>query len=387
MRRDPPLAGRLRPFGTTIFSEMTELAELTGSVNLGQGAPTGGTPPALLDAAAAAMMAGENQYPPARGRPELRAAVAAHQEHHYGLAYDPEHEVLITIGATGGVSSALLALCEPGDEVITLDPTYDVYPAVIALGGAVHRPVPLHPPEWRLDPAELEAAVTPRSRILLINTPHNPTGRVLDDHDLEAIADVARRHDLLVVTDEVYEHLVFDGHRHRSPATLPGMRERTLVLSSAGKTFAVTGWKVGWACGPAPVVRAVEAASQFLTFTGGAPFQPAVAQILGEVDAIAPITADLGHKRRLLTEALTAAGLQPLPSQGTYFLTADIRALGEHDGLAFCRDLPRRCGVVAIPSGVFFADPDRGRHFVRFAFCASEEAIGEGADRLLRLSA
>jgi N-succinyldiaminopimelate aminotransferase len=333
------------------------------------------------------MMAGENQYPPARGRPELRAAVAAHQEHHYGLAYDPEHEVLITIGATGGVSSALLALCEPGDEVITLDPTYDVYPAVIALGGAVHRPVPLHPPEWRLDPAELEAAVTPRSRILLINTPHNPTGRVLDDHDLEAIADVARRHDLLVVTDEVYEHLVFDGHRHRSPATLPGMRERTLVLSSAGKTFAVTGWKVGWACGPAPVVRAVEAASQFLTFTGGAPFQPAVAQILGEVDAIAPITADLGHKRRLLTEALTAAGLQPLPSQGTYFLTADIRALGEHDGLAFCRDLPRRCGVVAIPSGVFFADPDRGRHFVRFAFCASEEAIGEGADRLLRLSA
>jgi N-succinyldiaminopimelate aminotransferase len=383
--RLPFLNSRLQGFGTTIFAEMSALAVRTGSINLGQGFPDTDGPAEVAEAAIAAIRAGHNQYPPGPGIPELRAAIAHHQKRFWDLDVDPDGEVLVTAGATEALAAAMLALCEVGDEVIALEPTYDSYTAAAAMAGAQVRPVTLHPPDYALDLDALAAAVTPRTRLVLVNSPHNPTGTVLDDRELAAIARLCVDHDLLAVTDEVYEHIVFEG-THRPLASFPGMAERTLTVSSAGKTFSFTGWKVGWACGPAPLVDAVRTAKQFLTYVNGAPFQHAVVVGLGlGDDYFDGLRADLQAKRDLLGAGLTAAGLDVFPPGGTYFVTADIRPLGEDDGVAFCRSLPERCGVVAVPNAVFYADPVRGRHLVRFTFCKRLEILAEAAERLSTL--
>ncbi len=384
-RRAPYLSARLRPFTSTIFAEMSALALATGSINLGQGFPDTDGPSAIVDAAVAAMRAGHNQYAPGPGVPELRAAVAQHQRDCYGLEYDPEAEVLITAGATEAIAAALLALCEPGDEVITFDPSYDAYPADIAMAGARHRPVTLRPPTWTFDPDELRRAIGPRTRLILLNSPHNPTGKVFGDDELAAIARCCCEHDLVAVTDEVYEHLVYEGV-HRPLASLPGMRERTLLVSSAGKTFSFTGWKIGWACGPPELVAAVRAAKQFLTYTSGTPLQFAVAEALGAgrryIDQVA---RPLGDRRHQLAAGLRSVGFEVMASAATYFLTTDGRALGEPDGVEFCRALPARCGVVAIPSAVFYARPEEGRALVRWACCKQATVLDEAIARLARL--
>jgi N-succinyldiaminopimelate aminotransferase len=385
--RRSPLASRLHGFGTTIFAEMTELALRTGAINLGQGFPDADGPPEVVEAAVAALRAGHNQYPPARGLPVLRAAIAAHQRRRYAIEMDPEREVLVTVGATEAIAATLLALCEPGDEVVVLEPFYDSYAAAIAMAGGVRVPVTLRAPGFALDPDELAAAVTSRTRLVLVNSPHNPTGRVLGRDELEAIARVCRDHDLLAVTDEVYEHLVYDGE-HIPLATLPAMAERTLTISSLGKTFSFTGWKVGWASGPAPLVDAVATAKQFLTFAVGTPLQHAAAVALDGGDAWATsLAGDLRAKRDRLGAGLRAAGLEVHDPAGTYFVNADVRGLGDEDGWAFCRALPERAGVVAIPTAAFYDDEQAGRTLVRFAFCKRDEVIDEAARRLAGLGA
>jgi N-succinyldiaminopimelate aminotransferase len=375
-------AERLAGFGTSIFTEMSVLAERTGSINLGQGFPDEDGPVAVLDAACAALHGGANQYAPLPGVPALRLAIAEHQRTRYGLEHDPEADVQVTFGATEAIAAALLGLCDPGDEVIALDPAYDSYAAGAALAGARLRRVPLHPPDWRFDAAELAAAVTERSRLVLLNSPHNPTGRVLDRSELEAVAAVCREHDLIAVCDEVYEHLVFEGE-HVPLATLPGMAERTLTISSIGKTFSFTGWKVGWACGPAELVAAVRGAKQFMTFAGGTPLQHAAAVALGIAEEHgARLAAELAAKRDRICAGLERAGFEVLRPAGTYFVNADVRPLGATDAVAFCRELPERAGVVGIPTSVFSSDPERVRTLVRFAFCKREEVIDEAAERL-----
>ncbi|WP_414691227.1 pyridoxal phosphate-dependent aminotransferase [Nocardioides sp. LML1-1-1.1] len=382
----PPAARRVAGMGATIFAEMSALAARTGAVNLGQGFPDTDGPAAVLDAASAALHGGANQYAPGIGIPVLRQAVARHQQRHYGIDLDPDTQVTVTTGCTEAIAGALLGLVDPGDEVVVLEPYYDSYTAMIGFAGGVRRPVTLRAPDFRLDPVELEAAVSPRTRLILLNTPHNPTGRVLDDAELAAVADVARRHDLLVVTDEVYEHLTFDGRRHTPIATLPGMAERTLTLSSAGKSWSVTGWKVGWATGPAELVAAVTAAKQWLTYTSGAPLQPAVAAALDdEAGFPARLAGDLAARRDELVAGLRAAGLETYLPEGTYFATTDVSALGWASGSDFCRALPERAGVVAIPTEVFYDDPDApgaGRHLVRWAFCKQPAVIAEAVARL-----
>jgi len=381
-----PLATRLQGIGPTIFSQMSALALRTGSVNLGQGFPDVDGPPSVIAAAVEALQHGANQYAPGPGVPSLRQAIARHQQRHYGLELDPDTEVLVTTGATEGVAAALLGLVNPGEEVIALEPYYDSYPAMLQIAGAVCRGVRLRAPDFRLDVEELRAAVTPRTRFLLVNSPHNPTGTVLRDDELAALAAVAIEHDLVVITDEVYEHLTFTGHRHTSLATLPGMAERTLSLSSAGKSWSFTGWKVGWATGPAPLVAAVMAAKQWLTFTSGSPLQPAVAHALDhEPDFPGRLAADLEGRRDLLCAGLAAAGLPARVPEGTYFATTDISHLGWADGLDFCRSLPERAGVVAIPAQVFYDDPSAagpGAQLVRWAFCKTPETITDGLARL-----
>ncbi|HET6949749.1 MAG TPA: pyridoxal phosphate-dependent aminotransferase [Acidimicrobiales bacterium] len=386
--RVPYLTSRLQGFGTTIFAEMSALATRTGAVNLGQGFPDYDGPAAVLDAAVEAIRSGHNQYPPGRGLPVLREAVARHQRRWYGLAYDPDTEVLVTAGATEAIAAACLALCEPGDEVVVLEPTYDSYQASIAMAGATPVFVRLAPPGYRLDAAALRAAVTPRTRLLLVNSPHNPTGTVLDRDELAAVAALAVEHDLIVVTDEVYEHLVFDGHAHVPLATLPGMRERTVTVSSGGKTFSTTGWKIGWVCAPAALVDAVTTVKQFLTYVNGAPFQPAIAAGLDLPDDVfAGLAAGLAAQRDLLCAGLDAAGFTVFRPQGTYFVTVDIRPLRpDGDGMAFCRELPDRCGVVAVPNQVFYADPAAGRHLVRFSFAKRPEVLEDAVARLGRLA-
>ncbi|MGF1647820.1 MAG: pyridoxal phosphate-dependent aminotransferase [Kineosporiaceae bacterium] len=383
-----PLVARMRGFGTTIFAEMSALAARTGAVNLGQGFPDFDGPPEMIEAAVRAVRDGHNQYPPGPGTPELRRAVADHQRRFHDLAYDPDTEIVVTAGATEAVTAAVLALCEAGDEVVVLDPTYDSYAAAAALAGAVLRPVPLRPGaagRFSVDPAAARAAFGPRTRLLLLNSPHNPTGAVLSREELGLLAGLCREHDAVAVTDEVYEHLVLDGE-HVSLAGLPGMRERTLQVSSAGKSFSCTGWKIGWACGPLPLVSALTRVKQFLTYTNGAPFQPAVALALGLPDSyFEAFTVDMRAKRDRLSAGLAAAGFGVLHSAGTYFVAADIRPLGEDDGLEFCRSLPARCGVAAVPMQVFHADPVAGRHLVRFTFGKRDESLDEGIARLARL--
>ncbi|MFG2943928.1 pyridoxal phosphate-dependent aminotransferase [Streptomyces adustus] len=385
----PFLNRRLAEFGTTIFAEMSALAVRTGAINLGQGFPDTDGPEEIREAAVRALRDGlGNQYPPGPGIPELRTAVAAHQQRRYGLSYDPDTEVLVTAGATEAIAAALLALLEPGDEVIALEPYYDSYAACIAMAGGTRVPVTLRPHDgaFRLDLDELRAAVTDRTRLLLVNTPHNPTGTVLTREELTAIAELAVERDLLVVTDEVYEHLVFDGAEHLPLAGLPGMRERTVTIGSAGKTFSFTGWKVGWITAPPGLVTAVRSAKQFLTYVSAGPFQYAVAEALSLPDSyFDALRADLLAKRDLLASGLAEAGFEVFRPAGTYFVTTDIRPLGESDGFAFCRALPERAGVVAIPTAVFYDHREAGAPFVRFAFCKRTEVLEEAVRRLKSL--
>jgi N-succinyldiaminopimelate aminotransferase len=380
------LNSALAGMGTTIFAEMSALAAETGSVNLGQGFPDTDGPGEVAQAAADAVLAGRgNQYPPGAGIPELRVAVSAHQKRFYGLDVDPDTEVLVTAGATEAIAAAMLALLEPGDEVIALEPYYDSYAACIAMAGARRVPVTLRAPAFRPDLDALRRAVTSRTRLILLNSPHNPTGMVATREELTAIAELAIERDLLVVTDEVYEHLVFDGV-HIPISTLPGMRERTVTIGSAGKTFSFTGWKVGWVTSTPELVTAVRTAKQFLTYVSSGPFQYAIATGLALPDAFyAELAAGLHRKRDLLAAGLREAGLEVFIPQGTYFITADIRPLGESDGLAFCRSLSHLCGVVAVPNVVFYDDQDAGRTLVRFAFCKRDEVLADAAARLRRL--
>ncbi|WP_189816931.1 pyridoxal phosphate-dependent aminotransferase [Streptomyces olivaceoviridis] len=385
----PHLNRRLAAFGTTIFAEMSALAVATGSINLGQGFPDTDGPEEIREAAVRALRDGRgNQYPPGPGVPELRTAIAAHQSRRYGLSYDPDTEVLVTAGATEAIAAALLALVEPGDEVVALEPYYDSYAASIAMAGGTRVPVTLRPHEgsFRLDLDELRAAVTDRTRLLLINTPHNPTGTVLTRAELAAVAELAVERDLLVVTDEVYEHLVFDGAEHLPLAGFPGMRERTVSIGSAGKTFSFTGWKVGWVTAAPELVGAVRAVKQFLTYVSSGPFQYAVAEALALPDTyFEEFRRGMLARREILAEGLTAAGFEVFRPAGTYFITTDIRPLGEKDGFAFCRALPERAGVVAIPNAVFYDDREAGAPFVRFAFCKREDVLREAAERLRRM--
>ncbi len=376
---------RVTGLGTTIFAEMSQLALRTGSVNLGQGFPDVDGPSEVIERAVEALRTGHNQYAPGPGVPELRQAVAEHQQRHYGIELDPDREVLVTTGATEGIAAALLGLIDPGDEVVVLEPYYDSYVAGIQLAGGVRRPVTLRAPDFRLDTDELRAAVSPRTRVLLINSPHNPTGTVLTERELSAIAEVAVEHDLVVVTDEVYEHLTFDTSVHRPLATFPGMAERTLTVSSAGKTFSFTGWKIGWVCGPPELVASVLTAKQFLTFTSGAPLQPAVAHALRlPTTVLDDLREELEGKRDLLCDGLKRIGFGVHVPQGTYFATTDVRPLGYDDGVEFCRDLPTRAGVVAIPHQVFYDDVEAGRPLVRWAFCKRDDVLVEALGRLER---
>jgi N-succinyldiaminopimelate aminotransferase len=380
--RVPFLVSRLQGLGTTIFAEMSALAARTGAINLGQGFPDTDGPAEVAEAAIQAIRDGHNQYPPGLGIPALRQAIAAHQQRFWGLAFDPETEILVTAGATEAVTAAVLALCEVGDEVVTFEPTYDSYPAAVAMAGATLRVVTLRPPDYAVDPEELEQAVTPRTRLLLLNSPHNPTGKVFGHDELATIARICVEHDLIALTDEVYEHLIYDG-RHEPLSSFPGMRERTVGVSSAGKTLSFTGWKIGWVCAPAPLVDALRTAKQFMTYVSGAPFQPAVAVGLALGDEyFVGLRSGLMAKRDLLCAGLESAGFTVYNPAGTYFATVDIRPLGEEDGAAFCRALPERCGVVAIPNSVFYTEPARGRSLVRFAFCKREEVLEEAVSRL-----
>ncbi|ATY96625.1 MULTISPECIES: pyridoxal phosphate-dependent aminotransferase [Streptomyces] len=382
----PLLNSRLAGFGTTIFAEMSALAARTGSINLGQGFPDTDGPEEIREAAVRALRAGHgNQYPPGPGIPELRNAVADHQKRFYGLNWSPETEVLITTGATEAIAAALLALVEPGDEVIAFEPYYDSYAACIALAGGVRVPLTLRAPAFRPDLDELRALITPRTRLLLLNSPHNPTGAVLTPEELSGIAALAVEHDLLVVTDEVYEHLVFEG-AHHPIAALPGMRERTVSISSAGKTYSYTGWKIGWVTADAPLVTAVRSAKQYLTFVSGGPFQYAIAEALQLPDAFFTEFRDsMRRKRDLLAGGLRSAGFQVYEPEGTYFITTDISPFGEEDAYAFCRALPERCGVAAVPNSVFYDDPEAGRSQVRFTFCKRDEVLESAVERLRRL--
>ena len=385
-------AGLLAPDGTiaaTIFAEMSALAARTGAINLGQGFPDEDGPAEVLEAARQAIADGVNQYPPGIGMPVLREAIAAHQRRFYGIDVDAASEVLVTAGATEALAATILALVDVGDEVVTFEPYYDAYAALIARAGGVHRTVPLRFPDWRPDLDELEAAVTDRTRIILVNSPHNPTGAVLDADVLASIVRLAERHDAVIVTDEVYEHLTF-GAPHTPIASLAGARERTISISSGGKTFSTTGWKIGWITAPATLVTSVLAVKQYLTFVNGAPFQPAIATGLGLPDAVfADAAATLRDKRDLLAAGLEAAGFTvSLPAAG-YFVVADAAPLGYSDGAVLCRELPERAGVVGVPVSAF-VHPDRKdayRSLVRFAFCKRHDVLEEASARLSRLSA
>ncbi len=379
----PRTAERLRSLEPTIFAEMSALAVRTGSLNLGQGFPDEDGPSPVVEAAVTALRAGRNQYAPGPGVPELRRAVAEHQARYYGLDLDPTSQVIVTAGATEAIAAAIFAFVNPGDEMVVLEPFYDSYVACIEMAGGVRRPVTLRAPDYRLDAEDLEAAVTERTTSILLNTPHNPTGAVLSREELEAVAQVARRHDLLVVTDEVYEHLVFDGLTHVPLCTLPGMWERTVTISSAGKMFSFTGWKVGWVSGPADLVASVLSAKQWLTFTNAAPLQPAVAHALTHETAFfETLTKGLQLKRDLLVSGLRELDLEVYEPEATYFVTSDVRAYGYPDSMAFCLALPDRAGVVAIPAQRFYDDQQEGRHKVRWAFCKDIPVLEEAVRRL-----
>ncbi|MAT05088.1 MAG: aminotransferase [Acidimicrobiaceae bacterium] len=391
---DHALTSKLAAFGTTVFAEMSALAVQTGAINLGQGFPDTDGPDEVLDAAVEAIRSGVNQYPPGPGLPVLREAIVEHQRRFYGLDFDADSEVLVTAGATEALAGALLGMLDDGDEVVLFEPMYDSYQACIALAGGVLKPVVLRPDadgdgRYGFDRDEFAAAVSSRTKLILLNTPHNPTGKVFTTDELAFIAGVAQEHDLLVVTDEVYEHLVFTGAEHVPIATLPGMAERTLTISSGGKTFNTTGWKIGWMTGPAPMVSAAKTAKQFLTYVNGAPFQPAIAAGLRLPDSFFDgLAADLEAKRDRLIPGLEAAGFDVFVPEATYFTTVDIRPVRpDGDGIAFCLSLPVDVGVVAIPTQVFYANPEHGRHLVRFACCKQFDILDQAVERLATLGA
>lgn len=376
-------AKRLNGVRTTIFTEMSALATRSGAINLGQGFPDVDGPPSVVERAVTALRNGENQYAPGSGILPLREAIAAHQLRHYGLDLDPAHEVVVTTGATEGIAAALLAFVDPGDEVVVLEPYYDSYLAMIAFAGGVRVPVTLRAPDFRLDVDALRASISARTKLLLINTPHNPTGSVLTRAEMQAIADLAIEHDLLVITDEVYEHQVFDGFEHIPMATLPGMFERTITLSSAGKTFSFTGWKIGWATGPRALVGEVMAAKQWLSFSSGTPLQAAIAHALdNESGYYDDLARSLQDRRDQICAGLGRLDVDVRVPEGTYFVTTDISRLGWDDGDAFCRALPERAGVVAIPAQAFYDDLEAGSQIIRWAFCKEPTLIQEGLDRL-----
>ncbi len=382
------MAGRVAGLGTTIFTEMTQLAQQYAAVNLGQGFPDFPAPEFLKAAAARAVAADVNQYAPAHGRPRLRQAIAAKWAETYALNVNPDTEITITHGATEAICAAILGLINPGDEVILFEPFYDSYVPAIHFAGGVPRFYTLRPPDWRLDPAALAALFNHKTRLLLLNTPHNPTGKVFDSAELRLIADLCRQHNIIALVDEVYEHIVFAGGQHQPLAALPGMWERTITLSSLGKTFSVTGWKVGWAVAPAALNQAVFRAHQFITFCGAAPLQEAAADALAWAQSnsyYADLTALYTRKRDFLLGALTAAGLTPLPPQGTYFIMVDIARMGFRDDVAFCRALTTQIGVAAIPPSAFYHDSADGRGLARFAFCKSDATLDAAAERLQRL--
>jgi N-succinyldiaminopimelate aminotransferase len=382
----PFLNPRLAAFGETIFAEMSALATRTGAINLGQGFPDTDGPVEIAEAAIAAIRRGENQYPPGPGIADLRQAISEHRQRFYGQAFDPDTEVLVTAGATEAIAASVLALCSPGDEVVVFEPYYDSYSACIAMAGANRVPVTLEAPGYTFAADALRAAITPRTRLLVLNSPHNPTGKVFTDAELALIAELCVAHDLIAVTDEVYEHLTFDGIAHRPLATYPGMAERTVTISSAGKTFSFTGWKIGWVCAPAELVTAVRTAKQYLTYVNGAPFQPAVAVGLRLGDHyFSAFAKDLQDKRDRLCSGLEEAGFEVIRPAGTYFVTCDIRPFGEDDGRAFCLSLPERCGVVAIPNNVFYDNKAAGQHLIRFTFCKRLEVLDTACERLAGL--
>ncbi len=386
-RPNAHLVARMQGHRLSIFAEMSTLAVETGAINLGQGFPDTDGPAEVTAAAIQAIRDGFNQYPPDRGIPELRRAVADHQARFYGQQVDPG-DVMVSTGASEAIGAAIMALVEPGQEVVVFEPYFDLYAAVIELAGGVRRAVTLRTPDYSFDLDELEAVINPSTRLILVNTPHNPTGKVFSEAELAAIARLAITHDLLVVTDEVYEHMTYDGTRHIPLATLPGMAERTVTISSGGKSFGLTGWKVGWAHGPTELVNAVHTVKQHLSFTSGAPFQRAMVTALNLGDGyFTGLADDLCAKRDLVADGLRSVGLHVLPAQGTYYVTADVAPLGYDDGMDFCRDLPGRCGVVAIPNRVFYDDESSGRSIVRFAYCKQFEVLHEAVERLSRLTA
>ncbi|HYB38560.1 MAG TPA: pyridoxal phosphate-dependent aminotransferase [Mycobacterium sp.] len=383
---------RLRPYATTVFAEMSALAARVGAVNLGQGFPDEDGPPAMLKAAQDAIAEGANQYPPGMGIAPLRQAIAAQRKRHFGVEYDPDTEVLVTVGATEAIAAAVIGVVEPGSEVLLIEPFYDSYSPVVAMAGARRVTVPLVPDGrgFALDADALRHAVTPRTKALIVNSPHNPTGMVLSATELAAIAEIAVTADLLVITDEVYEHLVYtspEGRCHLPLATYPGLAERTITISSASKMFNCTGWKIGWACGPAGLIAGVRAAKQYLSYVGGAPFQPAVALALNTEEAwVAALRTTLQGRRDQLVTALAEIGFGVHDSSGTYFLCADPRPLGYDDSTAFCAALPEKVGVAAIPMSAF-CDPtawhaDVWNHLVRFTFCKRDDTLDEAIKRL-----
>ena len=380
------MAHRVRDFGTTIFYEMTELANRYQAVNLGQGFPDFPGPDFLKKAAIDAILSDMNQYAPSKGQPRLRQAIAGKMERHYGRTVDPETELTVTVGATGAIFATILGLVDPGDEVILFEPYYDSYLPATQIAGGVPRFYTLQPPDWRIDEAELRALFSDKTKLILINTPHNPTGKVFSEGELSLIADLCRQHDVIAVTDEVYEHIVFDDCRHVPLAGLPGMADRTVTISSAGKTFSMTGWKVGWAVAPPDLIQAILRVHQFMTYCGATPLQEAVAIALQtSPDYYAKLAAMYQANRDFLADVLAEVGLKPLMPQGTYFMMADISHLGFPDDVAFCRYLTREVGVTAIPPSAFYSDPADGAKLVRFAFCKTRSVLEEGARRLMKL--
>ncbi len=387
MERNPYLTAKLQGFGTTIFAEMTALALEHDAVNLGQGFPDRDGPDEIKRAAIDAIEAGFNQYAPGAGVPMLRQAIADHQQRFHDLDYDPDAEITVTAGATEAVFSALQALLDVGDEVVTFEPFYDSYEASVAMAGAQLQVVTLRPPvdgapRWTYDVDEVASKISPRTRVLLLNSPHNPTGKVFTRDELAHLAQLCVEHDLVAVTDEVYEHLAFDGE-HVPLATFPGMRERTVTISSAAKSFSFTGWKIGWVCAPPRLNAAVRTAKQFVTYTNGTPFQHAVAQALQLEDVyFEDLAEDYRRRRDRLCDGLADAGFAVFVPEGTYYATVDVRSVGYDDDVTFCRELPAKVGVAAVPTSVFYLHPERGKHLARFAFCKTDAVLDEGVERL-----
>ena len=366
---DPFIKDSMREFGETIFAEMSALAVKTGAINLGQGFPDTDGPREIAELAITAIRDGHNQYPPGLGIKKLRDAISHHQMRFYGLEFDSETEVLVTAGATEAIAASLLAICEQGDEIITFEPYYDSYAASIALAGGVRRVITLNTPDYSFSIDDLEKLITAKTKAILLNSPHNPTGKVFTHNELSQIANLCIEHDLVAICDEVYEHLVFEG-QHIPLIQYPGMRDRTIQISSAGKTFSFTGWKIGWVCAQPALLDTVRTAKQFLTYVNGAPFQHAIAEALNLPDHYFDnFLEDMKVKRDCLSQGLEKAGLTTFTPQGTYFVTADIENLGYEDGKQFCLDLPVQCGVVAVPNVVFYDNKDLGSTLIRFAFC------------------